>query len=118
MTTTHEAVPESVNEVRLLGRVTAQPEQVVLPSGDPLWTFRVTVPRPPDKARPRPGVDALDCKVWGGRVRRSVQTWSVGDVVEVAGALRRRFFLTPQGRVSRVEVEVTSGRLIRRAGSG
>lgn len=111
-----EAV-EGVNEVRLAGRISAGPEERVLPSGDVLWTFRLVVPRPADRAT-RQGVDALECAVWGGRVRRSVASWGVGDVVEVTGAMRRRFFRTAGGPASRVEVEVGAGRLIRRAASG
>ena len=111
--------PVSVNEVRIAGRISAGPEERVLPSGDVLWTFRVVVPRPPG-GRPgvRAGVDALECAVWGGRVRRSVASWGEGDLVEVSGAIRRRFFRTAGGAASRVEIEVASGRLIRRAASG
>ncbi|HET9420122.1 MAG TPA: single-stranded DNA-binding protein [Nocardioides sp.] len=111
--------PEPVNEVRLAGRISAAPEERVLPSGDVLWTFRVVVPRPPTgRQGVRPGVDALECAVWGGRVRRSVASWGEGDLVEVSGAVRRRFFRTAGGAASRVEIEVASGRLIRRAASG
>ncbi len=112
-------VPEPVNEVRLAGRISAGPEERVLPSGDVLWTFRIVVPRPPP-GRPgvRASVDALECAVWGGRVRRSVASWGEGDLVEVTGSIRRRFFRTASGAASRVEVEVASGRLIRRAVSG
>ena len=111
--------PEPVNEVRLAGRISAGPEERVLPSGDILWTFRVVVPRPAtSRSGVRPGVDALECAVWGGRVRRSVASWSEGDQVEVTGAIRRRFFRTAGGAASRVEIEVASGRLIRRAASG
>jgi single-strand DNA-binding protein len=106
-----------MNEVRLAGRISAGPVERVLPSGDVLWTFRLVVPRPADQAT-RQGVDALECAVWGGRVRRSVAGWDIGDVVEVTGAIRRRFFRTAGGPASRVEVEVAAGRLIRRATSG
>lgn len=110
--------PEQVNEVRLVGRISAGPEERELPSGDVLWTFRLVVARPQGRRRGRATVDALECAVWGGRVRRSVSGWATGDVVEVHGALRRRFFRTGAGAASRVEVEVGSGRLIRRAASG
>ena len=106
---------EGANEVRLVGRLSQAPEERVLPSGDAVWTFRVVVPRPAG-GRTRQRVDALDCAVWGGRVRASVPTWTADDVVEVTGQLRRRFFSTGGPPVSRVEVEVTSGRLVRRAG--
>ena len=111
------AASEAVNEVRLVGRVSQPPEERVLPSGDSLWSFRVVVPRPDDPARSRHQVDAVDCCVWTGRVRRSVASWRVDDVVEVRGSVRRRFFRTAHGAASRFEVEVAAGRLIRRAAS-
>lgn len=109
--------PEAVNEVRLVGRVSQPPEERVLPSGDTLWSFRVVVPRPDERTRSRHQVDAVDCCVWSGRVRRSVASWRVDDVVEVRGSVRRRFFRTAQGAASRFEVEVSAGRVIRRAAS-
>ena len=106
---------DALNEVRLIGRVSAEPEERVLPSGDTLWTLRVVVGREVQTGRSRQTVDVLECAVWTGRVRRSVAAWHAGDVVEVQGALRRRFFQTGGGPASRVEVEVVSGRVIRRA---
>ena len=115
--TAEDGVPAvSANQVRLLGRVSADPEERVLPSGDVVWTFRVVVPRPESDARTR--VDALDCVAWTARSRRSVGSWRAGDVVEVEGAMRRRFFRTGAGAASRVEVEVSRGRLVRRAATG
>ena len=104
------------NEVRLVGRVSRPPERRELPSGDEVWTFRVVVPRA-DSGRSRQSVDALECAAWSARARRSVRAWSDGDVVEVSGALRRRFFRAGGAVASRVEVEMSGGRLIRRAGS-
>jgi single-strand DNA-binding protein len=114
---TQKMEPEqAANEVRLLGRLSADPEERTLPSGDVLWTFRVIVPRPDRGARTR--VDALDCTAWTSRARRSVATWRADDVVEVEGAVRRRFFRAGSGAASRVEVEVSRARLVRRAASG
>jgi len=104
--------PDS-NYVRLRGRLSAAPSEKELPSGDSVWTFRVVVPRAAPYRR-KQRVDALECAVWTGRVLRSVASWHEGDVVEVTGSLRRRFFKTAAGTVSRVEVEVESGRVIRR----
>ena len=112
------AQDEAVNEVRLVGRVSQTPEERVLPSGDVLWTFRVVVPRATVRNGSRQAVDALDCAVWGGRVRRSVASWVEGDLVEVTGAVRKRFFRAGGAAASRVEIEVSGGRLIRRAASG
>ncbi|MBZ5740728.1 single-stranded DNA-binding protein [Nocardioides mangrovi] len=111
-----ETAQEAVNEVRLVGRVSQAPEERVLPSGDVVWTFRVVVPRPPGAGRTT--VDALECAAWTARARRSVASWRPDDVVEVCGAIRRRFFRSGAGAASRVEVEMTSGRVIRRAASG
>ena len=108
---------DAVNEVRVAGRISAGPVERVLPSGDVLWTFRVVVPRAAGRAGARPGVDALECAVWGGRVRRSVASWRQGDVVEVSGAVHRRFFRVAGGAASRFEIDVAAGRLIRRAAS-
>ena len=106
----------AVNEVRLVGRVSQDPERRELPSGDALWTFRLVVARRP--SRVGVSVDTLDCAAWSARARRSVASWRAGDVVEVSGSVRRRFFRSGGGAVSRTEVEVARGRVIRRAGSG
>jgi len=115
-----DVVEDWVNEVRLVGRLSQPPEVRTLPSGDPLWTFRVVVPRTGPRTGTRAGrtqVDALECAVWSGRSRRTVAAWQAGDLVEVTGAVRRRFYRAGGGPVSRVEVEVTRARLIRRRGS-
>ena len=111
---TQESQDDEVNEVTLVGRMSQPAEQQVLPSGSELWKFRVIVGRPPSAAS-RVTVDALDCVVWTKRPARSVAKWQTGDLVEVLGSLRRRFFAPAGGgRVSRCEVEVASARLIRR----
>lgn len=115
MSAQDRAATDAVNEVRLVGRISQQPAAKELPSGDVLWTFRVVVPRSDHPGRQQ--VDALECAAWSPRARRSVAAWSVDDVVEVRGALRRRFFRAGGGPASRFEVEMSSGRIIRRAAS-
>lgn len=111
-----EARAAEVNEVMLVGRMSQPAEEQVLPSGTELWKFRVIVGRPPESRTSRVTVDALDCVVWAKRPARSVASWRAGDLVEVRGSLRRRFFAPAGGgRVSRCEVEVAGARLIRRA---
>lgn len=118
--TTEQTAPQTlVNEVHLVGTVPASAVERSMPSGDTLCTFRVAVPRESPAggagASSRRQVDSLECVTWSGRVRRSALSWEVGDTVEVSGTLRRRFFRTAAGTASRVEVEVTSARRLRRA---
>jgi single-strand DNA-binding protein len=111
---------EAANEVRLVGRLAADPRLRELPSGDTVWNLRVVVERAvlPHQEKPRQRVDSLECAVWAGRLKKQVEKWEAGDIVEVSGALRRRFFRAGGATASRVEVELTGGRIIRRARSG
>ena len=53
---------ESANEVRLVGRLAADPQLRELPSGDSVWNLRVVVerPLPSGKEKPRQRVDSLE----------------------------------------------------------
>jgi single-strand DNA-binding protein len=111
-----EAV-EVVNDVRLVGRLTGEPVVVELPSGDALVTFRISVPRSssgPGQAQGK-RVDSVPCTAWIPRLRRSIATWRIGDLVEVTGAVRCRFFQAGGATRSRVEVEAVTARIIRRS---
>ncbi|HET8560297.1 MAG TPA: single-stranded DNA-binding protein [Marmoricola sp.] len=108
----------AVNEVLLRGRVSADPELRALPSGDAVLTLRLVVRREaqsPMTRGSRQVSDWVDCSVWGGRVRASASSWHAGDEVEVRGALRRRYYRTPTGSATRLEVEVLGGKRLRRA---
>jgi single-strand DNA-binding protein len=115
--TENEKDPTAANSLVLTGRLALAPELRRLPSGDELVTFRLVVPRPARAPGHPPGTDWFNCAVWGGRVRAHARHWAAGDVVRVEGALRRRYFTTPAGRQSRVEVEVLGGRRLARAGA-
>lgn len=105
---------ELVNSVRLIGRVSGEATERTLPSGSVISSFLVVIDRPSEHWSAQ-RVDALECTAWAARVRRSTRSWRKGDLVEVEGALRRNFFATATGRASRVEVEVSGARMIRRA---
>ena len=109
-----EAV-QTANTVRLVGRISQPAQERVLPSGDTVTGFRVVVPRAARASRP--GSDSLACSAWTARTRRTVERWAVGDWVELEGAIRSRFYRGVTGTASIVEVEVSRGRLIRRAAS-
>jgi single-stranded DNA-binding protein len=109
-----EASPESAgidhrNEVVLVGRMSSPALSRQLPSGDTVTTWRLVVERPPSARRPNQPVDVVDCGAWLSRVRRQVGGWQIGDVIEVHGSLRRRFWRTGTGApTSRTEVEVSA----------
>ena len=113
---TQESQPEEVNEVTLVGRMSQPAEEQVLPE-------RVrAVEVPGDRGAAAVAGVAGDAwtrwTAWSGRNVRLGRSpsWRTGDLVEVKGSLRRRFFAPAGGgRVSRCEVEVASARLIRRA---
>jgi single-strand DNA-binding protein len=65
----------------------------------------------------RQTADWVDCSAWGAKIRRTASRWRAGDLVEIEGALRRRFYRGAAGTATRLEVEVLSGRLVSRAGS-
>ena len=100
------------NQIRLGGRLAADPVTRVLPSGDQVTTFRLVVRRG-RSARTPPRVDTIACAAWSTRTRRRVASWSAGDGVEVEGALRRRFWRGADGVSSRYEVEVLTVRRLR-----
>lgn len=96
------------NAVHLVGRLAAPPETRAMPSGDQAVTWRLVVDRlVPDR---RGRVDTVACVAWAAGPRRAALRWQAGDVVEIDGALRRRFWRTPGGPVSRYEVEVGKAR--------
>ena len=108
------------NVVRLRGRVSTAPSTRELPSGTSIVVVRLSVPREqtPMTRGSKQTADWVDCAAWGARARRAVNRWAQGDVVEIEGALRRRFFRGGPGMSTRLEVEVLSGRLVRRAEPG
>lgn len=92
---------EPVNNVELRGRVSSEPIEHELPSGDVVLEFRLVVPR-----TDRSGVDTLDLAVWKVALRRRARNLSIGNVIEVRGTLRRRFWQGATGVASRSQVEV------------
>jgi len=99
------------NSVTLVARVTAEAQQLELPSGDTLMKFRVVVPRykPVTKAT----VDTIDYVAFKPVAQRKSATLAVGDIVEITGELRRRFWKTGAGVASRTEVEVSKITLVK-----
>ncbi|WP_208759014.1 single-stranded DNA-binding protein [Microbispora triticiradicis] len=98
------------NEVVLAGRLSMEPAHRELPSGTLLTQWRLAVRRPgggPGYQRS----DAIECATFDDEVRDSVTGWRLDDLVEVEGALRRRWW---RGR-SRYEIEVRTARRLQPA---
>ncbi|MBO0829067.1 MAG: single-stranded DNA-binding protein [Streptosporangiales bacterium] len=98
------------------------PSRGELPSGDEVVTWRVVVARDPTNApsgadgRSGPTVDTLDCAAWRAGVRRQALRWREGDVVEIEGAVHRRYYRTGAGQtVSRHEIVAHRVRRLGRA---
>jgi single-strand DNA-binding protein len=101
------------NEVMLIGRLAADIQERTMPSGAVLCSFRLVVRRA-GSATLGPNLDTLDCVAWGDAVQKVVRRWSAGDLVEVRGALRRRFWRSATGSVSRCEIETAVVRRLAR----
>ncbi len=102
------------NDVVLRGRLSAPAEHRTLPSGDPLVTFRLVVRRPDPRTRGQ-SVDVLSCITYDRALQRRIAAWQPGDVVEIEGALQRRFWRTGSGTASVCEVNCRRGRKAPRA---
>lgn len=115
------------NEVQLVGRVSGEPSERELPSGDKVVTLRLVVPRPARRARTAAGaetegragtgarrsqVDTIDIACWTARARATALRLPDGAGVQILGSLRRRFYSTGAGRASRYEVEASSVRRV------
>lgn len=122
---------EHRNEVALVGRVSSEATELVLPSGDTLVTWRLVVSREPVSARARSAPqtetdkprrtatsDTIDCQAWTARTRRTALSLVAGDVAEVQGALRRRFYRAGGATASRCEVEARAVRRVHKAPVG
>ncbi|WP_082802122.1 single-stranded DNA-binding protein [Herbidospora cretacea] len=104
------SVPAHHNEVILVGRLSKAAESRLLPSGAELTQWRLAVRRPvPENAKGR--ADAIECVTYDPQVRDALAGLTVDDVIEVQGALRRRWW---RGG-SAFEVEALSVRLAHRA---
>lgn len=107
-----QAASAGDNHVFLRGILAAEPQTRVLPSGDELCSFRLTVSRPPAQAS-RVRVDSIDCATTRARARKAAQRCPLGATVEVTGSLRRRFWRSAAGTpTSRYEVEVATVRKV------
>jgi single-strand DNA-binding protein len=98
------------NEVLLVGAVTDAPAERVLADGRAVVTLRIDVRLDADAGG---GRDSFDCTVEAPRTRRAALGWEIGDVVEVEGSVRRRFYKAAGGMRPFTVIEATRARRIR-----
>lgn len=105
-----------VNTVTLRGRLSADPQERELPSGDRIVTFRLVVARPdPARRRSRQACDVIECVAWTSRLRTKTRRFTAKDTIEVTGALRRRFTRTAGSLASYFSVELTGCTVLQKA---
>jgi single-strand DNA-binding protein len=99
--------PAHRNEVLLVGELTGPPEERTLADGREVVTLRLDV-RPAEDGGG--GRDSFDCSIDAARARRAALGWMVGDVVEVEGAVRRRFYRSAHGLRPFTVIDVSRAR--------
>jgi single-strand DNA-binding protein len=101
-----------VNAVSLVGRLSDTPLIKTLPSGDLIMLWRLIVDRPPAERRtPKRVVDTIDCVTFDNRLFGPAREWRPDQLLEIRGALRRRFW--PGGSSCEVVVHRAEARLSR-----
>lgn len=88
------------NKIELVGRVSGEPREKTLPSGDVVVEFRLIVDRD-DRA----GVDTFDIAAWKSQLRKRALSLKSEEWVGIRGVLRRRFWRAKAGLASRWQVE-------------
>lgn len=97
-----------MNHCTFQGRLSGDPLERTLPSGDVIVAFRLVVPRT-NQSR----VDTIDCAVSTVKLRKVLLRLAAGTELSVEGQLHRRFWKIPSGVASRYEVEVSAVQRVR-----
>jgi single-stranded DNA-binding protein len=96
-----------VNEIVLVGRLSGAPEWRELPAGGRVAVWRLIVEHR-DARSPQDGIDTIRCVSYDATVQEEVRAWTHGDVIEVRGSLRHRFWRGPAGPRGLYEVETAT----------
>ena len=104
----NSVVSEYVNQVSLIGRLSGEPFEKVLPSGDKVVEFRVIIERGTNSVKDkRKIVDTIDVAAWSALNRKVALKLDENSWVCVFGSIRRRFWQSPAGLASRWQVEAS-----------
>lgn len=91
---------KDLNTTKLRGVIAAEPEIRVFDSGSRLIRYLITV----RAERPRRRVDVIPVVIWDPTDEQVESPGEKGARIEIAGAVQRRFWESPDGRRSRLEV--------------
>jgi single-strand DNA-binding protein len=94
------------NSVEVIGRLGNRVTQRELPSGDVATSFAVIVDRPTSEQIGSAKVDTMPCQTFRESVAKKVMAMEPGTQVSCTGVLRRRFWKSPGGLASALEIEV------------
>ena len=100
------------NQVLIVGELVAPPQSRLLPTGEEVLSFRLMVRAQPPPARSAKAVavtrergDSIDVAATRSECRQRIIRSGVGDVVEIEGCLRHRYWRGAGGLAGRYEVE-------------
>ncbi|GAB3978633.1 hypothetical protein GCM10029978_071860 [Actinoallomurus acanthiterrae] len=106
-----------VNEIVLVGRLSGAPEWKTLPEGRQVAVWRLIVEHQNARS-PQDAIDTIRCVTYDSAVQEGIRGWRHGDLVEVRGSLRHRFWRAPDGPRGLYEVEAAIAVRRDRATSG
>ncbi len=96
-----------VNEIVLVGRLSGEPEWRPLPGGGHVVVWRLIVEHPGGRS-PQDSIDTIRCVAFRPAVQEGIRGWRHGDLIEVRGSLRHRFWRGPTGPRGLYEVEAAT----------
>lgn len=98
----------SINNITILGRLTAEPEVKTTQSGNNVLSFSVAVDRSYQKKDEERQTDFIPCVAWRGTADFIAKWAHKGDVIGVTGELQSRNYEDKNGN-KRVAYEVIVG---------
>ena len=97
-----------LNAVSLVGRMSGEPSEKSLPSGDKVVEFRVVIARKEKSSKTKKAlVDTIDVAAWSSVNRKIALKLNEHSWVAISGSIRRRFWQSPAGLASRWQVEAS-----------
>ena len=112
----------SLNDVKLVGRLTRDPELRYTPQGTPVCHFRVAVSRSykdRNSSEWKEEVAFVPCSVWRETAERCGQRLKKGSPVFIEGRLKSREWTTKEGQKrSDLEVDILKIQFLEMAGEG